>query len=136
MNRQKDSARDRGALSVVMMFLVVVTLAAGGLIVDGGRALAARRHAANTAEAAARWAVATQSLSTGFDPDTAASLAHSHAERAGIAPGDIDVVVRYRPEPEIVVTITERRDAVFLALGGADELTVRATGSAMYVYST
>ncbi|MBI5089711.1 MAG: hypothetical protein HZB15_12885 [Actinobacteria bacterium] len=128
--------RDRGSLSIVMMFLVIITLAAAALIVDGGRAMAARRHAANTAEAAARWAVATQSLSTGFDPDTAASLARSHAERAGIAPGDVEVEVRYRPEPEIVVTITEHRTAVFLALGGADDLTVRATGSAMYVYST
>jgi Flp pilus assembly protein TadG len=130
-----DDRHDRGSLSIVMMFLVVITLAAGALILDGGRAMAARRHAANTAEAAARWAVATQSLSTGFDPDSAASLARAHAERAGVAPADIDVAVRYRPEPEIVVTITEHRTAVFAALGGADDLTVRATGSAMYVYS-
>lgn len=136
MRSRRVTERDRGSLSVVMMFLVVITLAAAGLIVDGGRAMAARRHAANTAEAAARWAVATQSLSTGFDPDTAASLARSHAERAGVAPADIDVTVRYRPEPEIVVTVTEHRTAVFAALGGVDELTVRATGSAIYVYST
>lgn len=132
------SARDRGSLSIVLMFVLVVTLAGAGLIVDGGRTLAARRHAANTAEAAARAAVAAQSLTDGFDPDDAIATARSHAVRSGIDPADVEVSIRERPdgEPEIVVTITERRQTVFTALGGVDQLTVRATGAATFVYST
>jgi Flp pilus assembly protein TadG len=129
-------ARDRGSLSVMMILLVVVTLGAAGLIVDGGRAMSARRHAANTAEAAARWAVANQSLSVGFDPDRAVELARTHAERAGVDPRDIAVDVRRDPEPQVVVTITEHRRTVFLVLGGAREMTVHATGAATFVYSS
>ncbi|MCY7300340.1 MAG: pilus assembly protein TadG-related protein, partial [Ilumatobacteraceae bacterium] len=46
--------RDGGAISVVMVILLVRVLGGAGLVVDGGRALGARRHASNTAEAAAR----------------------------------------------------------------------------------
>lgn len=132
---RRRPSRDRGSLSIVMMFLVVVTLGGAALIVDGGRAMAARRHAANTAEASARSGVASQSLSIGFDPVSAASAARSHASRSGIAPEDVDVQVRFDPEPELVVTITERRSTIFLILGGNDELIVAATGSATFVYS-
>ena len=45
--------QDRGAISVVLMFLLMIAFAGAGLIVDGGRAMVARRHASNTAEAAA-----------------------------------------------------------------------------------
>lgn len=129
--------RDRGSLSVVMMFLTVITLGAAGLVVDGGRALAARRHAAGTAEAAARFAIARHSLSAGWSPVTASEAARSFAERAGVERSDVEVVARTRPDgrPEIVVTITERRTAVIVALGGVDTLTVRATGSAIAAYS-
>jgi Flp pilus assembly protein TadG len=51
--------RDRGSISVILVFLVVIALGGAGLIVDGGRAMSARRHASNTAEAAARAAVST-----------------------------------------------------------------------------
>lgn len=129
------TARDRGSLSIVMMFLVVITLAGAALIVDGGRALTARRHAANTAEAAARTAISTQSLTGGFDAGAAAATARSLAERSGVAAGDIDVQVLYVPQPQVVVTITEHPSTVFPSLGGTDSMTVRATGSAIYVYS-
>lgn len=130
--------RDRGSLTVMLAVLVLVTLGGGALVVDGGRAMAARRHAANTAEAAARTAVARTSLTDGFDPDRAVELAVDHAVRSGVAPGDVEVTVRTGPtgQPEVVVTIVERRTAVFLALGGADELTVRATGAATFLYET
>jgi Flp pilus assembly protein TadG len=135
MKGHGTSPRDSGSLSIVMIFLVIITLAGAALIVDGGRAMTARRHAANTAEAAARWEVASQSRSAGFDPEAASRTARSHAERAGVDPADVDVVVRYEPDPEVVVTITEHRNTVFLILGGADEMTVHATGSAIFVYS-
>src|SRR5688500_11577322 len=76
-----DARRDRGSLSVVLMLMVVIVLAGGALIVDGGRALSARRHAANTAEAAARFAVTSQSLSTDIDPERARESALSYATR-------------------------------------------------------
>ena len=87
--------RDRGSLSIVMMFLMIIVLAGAALIVDGGRAMTARRHAANTAEAAARSAVANQSLTGGFDPAAAAARARSHAQRSGIASADIQVAINY-----------------------------------------
>jgi Flp pilus assembly protein TadG len=133
-----DHASDRGSLSIVLALLVTVVLGGGALVVDGGRAMAARRHAANTAEAAARTAVARTSLTNGFDPARAAELAIDHAVRSGVDPADVQVTVRTGPtgEPEVVVTITERRTAVFVALTGADQLTVRATGAATFLYDT
>lgn len=132
------TTRDRGSLSVMLTVLVLVTLAGGGLVVDGGRAMAARRHAANTAEAAARTAVSRSSLTAGFDPDRAVELAVDHAVRSGVDPADVDVTVRTGPtgEPEVVVTVVERRTTVFLALGGAEQLTVRASGAATFLYDT
>ena len=129
--------RDRGSLSVVTMFLTIVALGAAGLVVDGGRALAARRHAAGTAEAAARFAITRQSLTTGFDPDTAMEVARSYAVRSGIAERDVVVAVRDRADghTEIVVTITERPVAVVLGLAGVESLTVHATGTAIAVYA-
>lgn len=133
-----ETRRDRGSLSIMLVVLVIVTLGGGALVVDGGRTMAARRHAANTAEAAARTAVAEQSLTQGFDPDTARALAVDHAVRSGVDAADVSVAIRTGPtgEPEVVVTITERRRAIFAALGGADVLTVRASGAATFVYST
>lgn len=129
--------RDRGSLSVVMMLLTIIALGAAGLVVDGGRALAARRHAAGIAEAAARHAISRHSLSTGWNPVTAGAMARSFAARSGVDHADIEVVARTRSDgrPEIVVTITERRAAVFAALGGVETLTVRASGSAIAAYS-
>lgn len=131
-------ARDRGSLSVVLMLITVVVFGGAALVVDGGRALTARRHAANVAEASARAAVASQSLSTGFDADRATGVAREHAERSGVEAGDVVVEIRtgVTGEPEIVVTITERRRTVFLVLGGASDLTVRASGAATFLYAT
>jgi Flp pilus assembly protein TadG len=128
---------DRGSLSIMLVVLLTVTLGAAALIVDGGRAMAARRHAANTAEAAARHAIAAQSPTGRFDAALAADLARDHARRAGVDPEDVDVEVRDGPTgaPEVVVTVTARRTTVFLVLGGADELTVRSTGAATSVFA-
>ncbi len=126
------SARDRGSISVVMIIMLVMVLAGAGLIVDGGRAMAARRHASNTAEAAARAAVSTATPVSGFDPVTARDAALEYAARAGVA--SVDVVVEVAPDA-VRVTITERRRTVFLVLGGRSTMTVRATGVARVVYS-
>jgi Flp pilus assembly protein TadG len=126
------SERDQGSIAVAMVLMIVLALAGGALILDGGRAMAARRHAANIAEAAARVAVSTATPTEAFDAAAARALAVDFAGRAGIAPADVAVVV----SPDVVtVTITERRRAVFLAFGGVSTMTVRASGRARVVFS-
>lgn len=128
MNRRPD----RGAVSVALMLLVVLTLGGAGLVVDGGRAMSARRHASNTAEAAARAAVSTATPVASFDPVVARRAALEYTTRAGIPATDVVVVVG---RDAVRVTVVERRRTVFLVLGGASTLTVRATGIARVVYS-
>ena len=123
---------DRGDLLVSLMLLVVVVLAGAGLIVDGGRVMAARRHASNIAEGAARAAVSSTTPVRDFQPDTAREAAIDHAVRSGISAGDVAVVVR---DGSVTVTVTERRRSVFLMLGGWESVTVRGTGTATVVYS-
>jgi len=123
---------DSGVISVVMVILLVMALGGAGLVVDGGRAMVARRHASNTAEAAARAAVATATPVTGFDRDTARSAAISYADRAGIPAGDVRVVVG---ADFVTVTIVERRDTIFLILGGQETVTVQASGTARVTYT-
>ena len=124
--------RDRGAIAIVMIILLVMVLGGAGLVVDGGRALAARRHASNTAEAAARAAVSTATPVAGFDRDAARRAALSYAARAGVPASDVRVVggVDY-----VTVTIVERRDTVFLILGGQETMTVQASGTARVTYT-
>jgi Flp pilus assembly protein TadG len=123
---------DGGSISVVLVFLVLITLFGAGLVVDGGRAMTARRHASNTAEAAARAAVSTATPVSGFDQSRAREAALDYARRAGIADGD--VLVEVRPD-SVSVTVVEHRKTVFLVLGGQQTITVRATGTARIVYS-
>jgi len=126
------ASHDRGSIAVSMMLLLATVLAGGGLVLDGGRAIAARRHAANIAEAAARVAVSTATPVQPFDSARAGDLAVDFAARAGIPRQDVMVVVT----PDVVtVTITERRRAVFLAFGGVSSMTVHATGRARVVFS-
>jgi len=127
------SGHDRGAITVVVMFLLIIALMGAGLVVDGGRVMVARRHAYNTAEAAARAGVATATPMSGFSPTRARAAALDYAIRSGVAPADVSVRVT---ATRVFVTITERRHTVFLILGGMETVTVRVTGSARLAYST
>lgn len=127
MGSSAPRAADRGTISVALMLLLVITLAGAGLIVDGGRTMAARRHASNVAESAARAAVSTMSPVTPLDPATARAAALRVTIAARIP--DRDVVIEVHPDV-VVVTVTERRAAVFAAFGGRTSFTVRATGRA------
>lgn len=129
--------RDRGVLSIAATVLVALVLAGAGVIVDGGGALALRRHAAGVAEGAARAAIAGQSPSAPFDEVLAVDHAVDHAMRRGVDAADVHVEVVPGPggEPEVVVTVTQRRTAVVVALAGLGELTVRARGSAVHRWS-
>ncbi|MDO8362847.1 MAG: pilus assembly protein TadG-related protein [Actinomycetota bacterium] len=124
--------RDRGSISVVMLLLLVIALGGAGLVVDGGRAMVARRHAANTAEAAARAAVSTATPLSGFDRSKARAAALDYAARAGVPARDVTVEVG---ADFVSVTVVERRSTVFLILGGQETMTVRATGTARVIYS-
>ncbi|HAN34204.1 MAG TPA: hypothetical protein DCQ52_01745 [Acidimicrobiaceae bacterium] len=124
--------RDRGAISVVLLLLVVVALSGAGLVVDGGRALVARRHASNTAEAAARAAVATATPVSGIDQADAVAAALDYATRAGVPALDVHVTVGV---DFVTVTIVERRPTVFLILGGQQTMTVQASGTARVTYT-
>ncbi|MFM7045934.1 MAG: pilus assembly protein TadG-related protein [Ilumatobacteraceae bacterium] len=130
--RRGLASADRGDLLVSLMLLVVVVLAGAGLIVDGGRVMAARRHASNIAEGAARAAVSSTTPVRDFQPDTARRAAIDHAVRSGIGVGDIAVEVDL---DSVTVTITERRRSVFLVLGGWETVTVQGVGTATVVYS-
>ena len=123
---------DEGSISVVLIILLVMALAGAGLVVDGGRAMVARRHASNTAEASARAAVATATPVSGFDRDSARTAALSYANRAGVVAADVQVKVGV---DFVTVTITERRETVFLILGGQETMTVRASGTARVAYT-
>lgn len=127
-----SKVRDRGAISVVLMMLLIISLGGAALIVDGGRVLVARRHASNTAEAAARAAVATATPLSGFNPARARAAAFSYTRRAGVAAADVRIVVGAE---FVTVSITERRRTVFLILGGKSTMTVQASGTARVVYS-
>lgn len=132
-----STGRDRGAFGAVALMLVVVTLAGSALVVDGGRAMAARRQAANTAEAAARAGLATYLPGAGLDRRAAMAAALDHTRRAGVAPGDAEAsfTTDAAGRPELVVTVTARRRTVMLVLAGTEVLTVRATGSAIALYT-
>ncbi|MFZ9630199.1 MAG: pilus assembly protein TadG-related protein, partial [Ilumatobacteraceae bacterium] len=126
-------AAAQNALPLVsLMLLVVVVLAGAGLIVDGGRVMAARRHASNVAEAAARAAVSSTTPVRSYTESAARAAALDAAARSGVEPADVVVVVRLE---SVTVTITERRRSVFLVLGGWETVTVRGTGTARVVYS-
>lgn len=129
---------DQGSVSGVwMMFMLVVVLAAAGLVFDGGRALQGERYAANVAAGAARAGVAAQTLASleqlggplQLDPAVAQDAALRHAAAAGIAAADVAVVVA---GGDVTVTVTVRRQAVFIALAGSPELIMRATGTARF----
>ena len=130
MSRRRP--RDRGAISVVLLLLVVVALSGAGLVVDGGRALVARRHASNTAEAAARAAVATATPVSGIDQADAVAVALDYATRAGVPALDVHVTVGV---DFVTVNIVERRPTVFLILGGQQTMTVQASGTARVTYT-
>ncbi len=115
-----------------MILLLVMVLGGAGLVVDGGRALSARRHASNTAEAAARAAVSTATPVDGFSRDFARSAALTYAARAGVPAADVSVIIG---ADFVTVTIVERRSTVFLILGGQETVSVQASGTARVTYS-
>lgn len=124
---------DRGSASVGLVLLVVIVIAGSGLVFDGARYLSAERHASNTAESAARAAIATGSPADGLDADTARQAAIAHAAALGVPASDVRV--SFPARDVVVVVITERRTAVFTRFAGSTSVVARAEGRARLEYS-
>ena len=124
---------ERGAVSIAVVLLLVIVLAGAGLIFDGVRYMAAQRHASNTAEGAARAAVATGDPARGLDAVEARAAAIGHAAAVGVAA--VDVQVSFPSPDAVLVTITEHRTAVFVRLTGSATITVQASGRARWEYT-
>lgn len=124
---------DRGSASVGLVLLVVIVIAGSGLIFDGARYLSAERHASNTAEGAARAAVATGSPADGLDADIARQAAIAHATALGVP--TVDITVTFPARDLVVVVVTERRPATFTRFAGSTSLVARAEGRARLEYS-
>ncbi|MEM9039302.1 MAG: pilus assembly protein TadG-related protein [Actinomycetota bacterium] len=132
--RPSSSQRpDRGSASVMMLFYVIIAIAAAAMIFDGGTYLLADRYASNTAEGAARAAVATGSPSEGLSEVEARAAAVDHAVRLGISAADVRV--EFPARDVVVVSVTERRNAVFVRFTGTATLAVEATGRARLEFS-
>ncbi|WP_420451772.1 pilus assembly protein TadG-related protein [Ilumatobacter sp.] len=128
-----DVRDDRGSASVGLVLLVVIVIAGSGLIFDGARYLSAERHVSNTAEGAARAAIATGSPADGLDADIARQAAVEHATALGVPAADI--AVTFPARDLVVVVITERRPATFTRFAGSTSLVARAEGRARLEYS-
>lgn len=124
---------DRGSASVGLVLLVVIVIAGAGLIFDGARYLSAERHASNTAEGAARAAVATGSPSDGLQAADARQAAVDHATALGVPASDVSV--SFPTRDTVVVTITERRSTTFAKFAGASQIVATAQGRARLEYS-
>lgn len=124
---------DAGSASIMLMFYVVIVLAAAALIFDGGNYLIADRHASNTAEGAARAAIATGSPSDGLTAAVARQAAVDHAAAVGVSASD--VTVSFPARDVVVVSITERRDAVFVRFAGSATVAATAEGRARLEFS-
>lgn len=131
----RSRSSDVGSIGIALSLTVGVTLGGAALVVDGGRAMVARRHAAATAEAAARAAIVAQPLLGSFDEPAARSVALTHAVRAGVPAEDVAVSVRtVAGRKQVYVTVTERRRSVFLILLAVPEMSVTASGAATVMW--
>ena len=133
MTQRRHALSDQGSASVGLVLLVVIVIAGAGLIFDGARYLSAERHASNTAEGAARAAVATGSPSDGLRAADARQAAIAHATALGVAAGD--VTVTFPSRHTVVVTITERRSTTFAKFAGASQIVATAEGRARLEFS-
>jgi Flp pilus assembly protein TadG len=128
-----DVKRDLGSASIMLLIYLTIVLAGAALIFDGGNYFIADRHASNTAEAAARAAIATGSPASGLNADIARQAAVDHATAVGIPAGD--VTVTFPARDVVIVTITERRNAVFVRFTGSSTIAATAQGRARLEYS-
>jgi uncharacterized membrane protein len=121
------STDDRGLTGVAATVMLLIVLAGAGLVYDGGRSLAARREAINTAEAAARAGAATVTVD-GLRRDPADTATREFLDAAGIATADV-ISITVTPT-QVRVVLRASRDAVFGQLLGNDQIIVYGSGEA------
>jgi hypothetical protein len=104
-------ARDRGSVSIAMIFITFIALVGCGLVLNLGETLAVQRRATVLADSAAR-AGATVPLSAGtpgIPHGSAEAAAKKLLDNAGVAPSDRDV--KFEGD-RIHVTVTMRYSPV------------------------
>lgn len=127
------SADDSGLTGIAATVMLLIVLAGAGLVYDGGRSLAARREAINTAEAAARAGASTVSAN-GLRQDPANAAARDFLDAAGVADGDVMSVTVTATEVRVVLRAS--RDAVFGQLLGNDQIIVYGSGEATATFGS
>ena len=124
------SGRERGATMLMIIILVTSILLMAGLTYDGGRILAARREAIDTAQAAARAGAqqldpaALRAGHTTIDNTAAIHTAEAFLHDAGYT----GTATAIGGQVQVTVTITRR--LAFLAAVGMNERTVHGVGTA------
>jgi Flp pilus assembly protein TadG len=129
-------ADDTGSLSVAAALAGVVVIVLLGLVVDGGNVLAARQHASDLAENAARSGANALSIPTlrrtgriELDP-VAAQAAAQQSLRVGGVSGTVSV-----DTTTVTVTVTIKEHTPLLALTGVDHVDVTGRATADVVLS-
>jgi Putative Flp pilus-assembly TadE/G-like len=120
--RMNGRMRDRGSVSIAMIFITFIALVGCGLVLNLGETLAVQRRAAVLADSAAR-AGASVPLSAGtrgIPEDSARAAAERLLEQAGVDRTDRSVSFR---NGRIYVTVTMRYSPV--VFGGATRKVVR-----------
>lgn len=122
---------DQGTVTAFVVCFTVALIAMAGLVVDGGSILAARRHAFEDADAAARagaQAIDEAALRNGqpvtLDPELARQLAQAQLDASGEI-GTVDVAGDL-----VKVTVTREQDLSILGFAGIESVTIHATGTA------
>ena len=122
---------EEGMVTAFVVIFTLALLAMAGLVLDGGLALAAKVHAIDDAQAAARAGAQAIDIplyrSTGtitLDPAEATADAHGFLAAAG-EHGTVTVAGE-----TVAVTVTITQPTQILSVVGVDQLTVSGTGSA------
>jgi Flp pilus assembly protein TadG len=123
------SREERGAVTAFVVGFMLALLLLAGLVVDGGNVLAARREAANVAEAAARagaQALDTRAARTSsgapLDSDVAQTRAKNYLSQHGYQ-GSVSVQTNV-----VLVSVTITRPTWLLNLAGIANVTVHGRG--------
>ena len=117
-------ARDRGSVSIAMIFITFIALVGCGLVLNLGETLAVQRRATVLADSAARAGASVQlsAETAGIPVDRAKAAARNLLDAAGVAQADRDVQV---DGDRIHVTVTLRYSPVVF---GGKTRTVKRDG--------
>jgi hypothetical protein len=137
---RRARADDDGVVTAFVVVLTTALLACGALVLDGGRVLAARRHAASLASAAARAGAQEVDVRPSggptLIPERAEAAARALLDGAGSPVADLAGVAVTVDGATVTVTVTLHVRARMLGLVGFADTTVRARRTARLVSSS